>query len=129
MTNVTYSNPPGVPAPASRYHHAALLEGSGRRLVMSGQLGLTPEGSLPPEGERQIDHALLNIGTILAAHGMAPHHIVKLTCFLTDRSLIPAWRLQRDAFFAGHAPTSTLLIVAGLADPRFLVEVEAEAVA
>ena len=39
----------------------------------------------------------------------------------------PRWREVRDAFFDGHAPASTLLVVAGLADPRFQVEVEAEA--
>lgn len=129
MALVTFSNPPGVAAPASRYHHAALVEGAGSRLVISGQLGLAPDGSLPAEGEGQIGQALRNLGTILAAHGMGPQNLVKITVFLTERGLIAAWRAQRDGFLAGHAPASTLLVVAGLADPRFLVEVEAEAVA
>ncbi len=54
---------------------------------------------------------------------------MKVTVFLTDAAQIPAWRRQRDAFLGGHAPTSTLLIVAGLASPAFAVEVEGEAVA
>ncbi len=127
MAQLTFKNPDGVHTPASRYSHAALVEGAARRLVISGQVGLRPDGSLAGEGEAQIAQALANLRTVLAAHGMAAKDVVKVTVFLTERGLIGAWRSQRDAFFAGHAPASTLLIVAGLADPRFVVEVEAEA--
>ena len=54
--------------------------------------------------------------------------MVKTTTFLTDRALLSAFRAARGAVFADHAPASTLLFVAGLADPRFMVEIEAEAV-
>lgn len=126
---ITFSNPEGVRAPASRYSHTALIEGPGRRLVLSGQVGIAPDGAIPESGEAQIIQALANLRTLLAAHGMAPAQIVKLTVFLTEPALIPHWRNLRDAAMEGHAPTSTLLIVAGLADPRFMVEVEAEAFA
>lgn len=126
---ISFSNPPGVAAPASRYSHAALIEGPGRRLILSGQVGIAPDGTVPESGQAQIALALNNLRTLLAAHGMGPAQIVKLTVFLTDTSLIAPWRTARDAAMEGHAPTSTLLIVAGLAHPRFLVEVEAEAFA
>lgn len=126
---ITFSNPDGVRAPASRYSHAALIEGPGRRLVLSGQVGVAPDGSIPESGEAQIAQALANLRALLAAHGMGPADIVKLTVFLTETALIGPWRVGRDAAMQGHAPTSTLLIVAGLADPRFVVEVEAEAFA
>jgi 2-iminobutanoate/2-iminopropanoate deaminase len=126
---VAFANPAGVHAPGSRYSHAALVEGPGRRLVMSGQIGVAPDGTVAAGGEAQIAQALANMGAILAAHGMAPGHIVKMGVFLTDRALIPAWRAQREGFLGGHAPASTLLVVAGLADPRYVFEVEAEAVA
>jgi len=129
MAHITFNNPAGVHTPGSRYSHAALVEGAARRLVISGQIGLRPDGSLAGEGEAQIAQALANLGTVLSAHGMGVRDVVKATVFLTDRALIGAWRSQREAFFAGHAPASTLLIVAGLADPRFVVEVEAEAAA
>jgi enamine deaminase RidA (YjgF/YER057c/UK114 family) len=125
--SLTFSNREGVRAPASRYSHACLIEGPGKRLVLSGQIGLAPDGSLPPTPEGQITQALANLRTLLAAHGMGPRDVVKVTVFLTDAALIGPWRALRDAAFEDHAPTSTLLIVAGLADPRFLVEVEAEA--
>jgi len=129
MARVTFSNPPGAPVPQSRYSQAALVEGEGRRLVISGQVGVRPDGTTVPHPEQQIDQALENLGAVLSAHGMAPANLVKVTVFLTDTALVPIWRMKRDAFMAGHAPTSTLLIVAGLASGDFQVEVEAEAVA
>jgi 2-iminobutanoate/2-iminopropanoate deaminase len=125
----SFSNPDEVSPPGSRYSHAALIEGDGwRRLVISGQVGVTPQGRLDHDGEAQIAQALANLGAILAAHGMGPRNIVKVTIYLTDRELIPLWREERDRFFDGHKPANTLLLVAGFADPRFVVEVEAEAV-
>lgn len=121
------SNPAGVHKPGSPYSHAALVTGGGPRLVISGQIGMAADGTVPPDGPAQIAVALQNLGTILAAHDMAPANIVKMTVFLTNVALIKSWREQRTAFMAGHESASTLLIVAGLADPRFVVEVEAEA--
>lgn len=129
MARLTFSNPPGAPQPASRYSQAVLIEGEGRRLVLSGQVGVRPDGTVVEDPVRQIDQALANLGALLAAHGMSPADIVKVTVFLTDAALIGPWRAKRDAFMQGHAPASTLLIVAGLASPAFKVEVEAEAVA
>lgn len=126
---ITFANPPGVRAPASRYSQTALVEGPGRRLVISGQVGIALDGGIPESGEAQIAQALANLRALLAAHGMGSAQIVKLTVFLTDAALIGPWRAARDAAMEGHAPASTLLIVAGLADPRFVVEVEAEAFA
>jgi enamine deaminase RidA (YjgF/YER057c/UK114 family) len=126
---VTLNNPDGVHTPGSRYSHAVLIEGGGRRLVISGQIGVAPDGTILSGGEAQIDQALANLVAILKAHGMAPGNIVKLGVFLTDRALIPVWRARREGFLGTHAPASTLLLVAGLADPRFVFEIEAEAVA
>lgn len=126
---ITFSNPDGVAAPAGRYSHAALVTGAGRRLVISGQVGIAPDGTILEGGPAQIEQALSNLGAILAAHGMTPRQVVKVTVFLTDPALVGPWREGRAALFGTHAPTSTLLIVAGLASPQFLVEVEAEAFA
>lgn len=129
MAHVTFSNPPGAPAPASRYSQAALIAGDGKRLVISGQIGLRPDGTPVAGADEQIAQALANLRAVLEGHGMEVGNLVKMTVFLTDPALIPQWRRHRDAFLGGHAPTSTLLIVAGLASPSFVVEVEGEAVA
>ncbi len=129
MATITLSNPEGAPKPASPYSQAVLVTGEARRLVISGQIGVKPDGTILDDPEAQVEQALANIGAILKAHGMTAKNIVKVTVFLTDPALIGAWRAKRSSFLQGHAPASTLLIVAGLADPRFKVEVEAEAVA
>lgn len=127
MPVLTASNPPGVRAPTSRYSHAVLVEGAGQRLVISGQVGVAPDGSVSSTAEGQIAQAFANLREVLRAHGMGFADIVKSTAFLTDRTHLGAYRAAREAVFAEHAPASTLLLVAGLADPRWVVEIEAEA--
>lgn len=123
----TVSNPEGLHKPASNYSHAALITGPGRRLVMSGQVGVAPDGTVPKSSGEQMDTALANIGAILAAHGMGPGNIVKMTVYLLNIGCMMHWRKHRDAFMGGHHAASTMLVVSALADPRFMVEVDAEA--
>jgi 2-iminobutanoate/2-iminopropanoate deaminase len=127
-TKVTRSNPPAVRAPTG-YTHAIEVSGDYRRLIISGQVGMALDGSVPTSPEGQIAQALANLRAVLSANGMAVENIVKTTVFLTDRGLLDTYRQARSAMFGGHAPASTLLFVAGLADPRWVVEIEAEAVA
>jgi enamine deaminase RidA (YjgF/YER057c/UK114 family) len=124
---ISTSNPPGVREPATRYSHAVTVQNATTRLVISGQVGLDSDGSVPSSGEAQITQAFKNLRLILRAHGMDFRDVVKTSAFLTDRALLPAYRAARDATFAEHAPASTLLFVSGLADPRWVVEIEAEA--
>jgi enamine deaminase RidA (YjgF/YER057c/UK114 family) len=124
---LTFSNTPGVHAPAPSYHHVALVTGPGRRLVMSGQIGVKPDGSTPEDGGAQIEQAFANVMAHLAGNGMGPQDIVKMTVFLTDPALIPVLREKRGAVMQGAAPASTLLVVAALAAPQWKVEVECEA--
>ena len=126
--SITRGNPPTVRQP-SGYSHAIEIVGAERRLIISGQVGMAVDGTVPETGGGQIDQALANLRAVLEANAMTPENIVKTTVFLTDRSLLGAYRAARTALFAEHAPASTLLFVAGLADPRFVVEIEAEAVA
>ena len=90
---------------------------------------MAPDGSVPATGEGQIAQAFANLRAVLEANGMNPANVVKTTVFLTDRALITAFRSARGTFFGAHAPASTLLFISGLADPRYMVEIEAEAVA
>jgi enamine deaminase RidA (YjgF/YER057c/UK114 family) len=128
MPVMTPSNPPTVRTP-NGYSHGIIVQGAARRLVISGQVGMTVDGTIPNSGEGQIAQAFANLRAVLEANGMNPTNVVKTTVFLTDRELIGAYRSARTAFFAGHAPASTLLFISGLADPSFMVEIEAEAAA
>lgn len=125
---ITPSNPPAVRAPTG-YTHAIQITGDYRRLIISGQVGMAHDGTVPSSGEGQIAQAFANLRAVLTANGMGVQNIVKTTAFLTDRGLLDGYRQARGAVFGDHAPASTLLFVAGLADARWVVEIEAEAVA
>jgi enamine deaminase RidA (YjgF/YER057c/UK114 family) len=125
---VARTNPPTVRAPTG-YTHGVLVTAPARRLVMSGQIGITPEGVIPATAEAQIGQAFANLRAVLEAHDMTPANVVKVTTFLTDRDWLAAYRAARTAFFPTDPPASTLLFVAGLADPALHFEIEAEAIA
>lgn len=126
MAVLQFVNPPGVHDPAGRYSHVAVATGASRWVVLSGQVGTRPDGTVPADAKGQCEQALANLLTILWSQNLGPESIVKLTVFLTDPADIPVWRAARSAAL-GQAgpPASTLLIVAGLAAPHFKVEVEA----
>ncbi len=125
---VTRSNPPAV-RPPTGYTHAIEITGEYRRLIISGQVGVALDGTVPNSAEGQIAQAFANLRAVLTAHGMTVANVVKTTAFLTDRGILGSYRQARGAVFGDHAPASTLLFVAGLADPAWVVEIEAEAVA
>jgi enamine deaminase RidA (YjgF/YER057c/UK114 family) len=135
MSNETLHrfNPPTVAPPNSRYSHGivhSLCDGL-RRLVISGQVGIALDGSLVGDLRGQIEQAWDNVLAVLAAENMAPRDLVKVTTFLTDGSpeAIRMTREIRTRKLGDCAPASTLLVVAGLANPGFKVEIEAEAIA
>lgn len=128
MSVITPSNPKTVPASAG-YSQGMVVQGAARRLVLSGQIGVAPDGTVAETGEAQIAQCFANIRAMLDANGMGVANVVKITTFLTDRALLVPYRAARGAMFSDHHPASTLLFVAGLADPHYLVEIEAEAVA
>jgi 2-iminobutanoate/2-iminopropanoate deaminase len=126
--SITRSNPTTVRAPTG-YTHAIEVRSPERWLVISGQVGMAVDGTIPETGGGQITQAWANLRAVLEANDMTGANIVKTTVFLTDRSLLGAYRAARTAVLGEHAPASTLLFVAGLADPRFVVEIEALVVA
>lgn len=122
------SNPECVYRAASSYSHAALLSPGARRVLVSGQVGARPDGSVPEDPAAQVEQLFHNLESVLGAHGLGLKDVVKQVVFLTDRSIIAPYRQVRARLMGDHAPVSTLVIVAGLVDPRFVIEIEAEAV-
>jgi 2-iminobutanoate/2-iminopropanoate deaminase len=122
--------PETMPKPASRYSQCALAEGVTRRLEISGQVGMHPDGSVAKGLAAQLDAALANIDRALAAAQMTRANLMKLTVYLTENSpeAVTTYRLRRDLWVGEDpAPAATLLIVSGLASPALLVEVDAVA--
>lgn len=122
---VMLTNPEGAPAPVGRYHHAAIVPPGTRLVEISGQVGVRADGSILADGAGQCAQAFANLMAVLKGVGGSAADLVKVTVFLTDPALIPAMREARTAAFGAAMPASTLLIVAGLAAPSYVVEVEA----
>lgn len=128
MTNKVH-NPASVIQPLSRYSQALEVPAGKRWLVISGQLGLTPDGSLPETVEGQHEQCWKNILALLASAGMGAADLVKITTFVTTADQTAVSRAVRDRMLDGAAPAATLIVVAGLAKPEFKVEIEALAAA
>jgi enamine deaminase RidA (YjgF/YER057c/UK114 family) len=123
-----FINPSDAPAPASKYSQAVLVPAAARRLVISGQIGMTKDGKILDGMEAQLRQSWQNILAALRAAGMSVTDLVKVTTFVVDPKAVAITRQIRDEVMQGHQPASTFLVVAGLAMPALLCEIEAEAV-
>jgi enamine deaminase RidA (YjgF/YER057c/UK114 family) len=123
-----FINPSDIPAPASKYSQGVIVPASARRLVISGQIGMTKDGKVLDGMEAQLRQSWTNIMGVLKAGGMEVKDLVKVTIFVLDAKAVATSRQVRDEFMKGHTPASTFLVVAGLAMPSLLCEIEAEAV-
>jgi len=122
----TLSNPGVVHKPAGPYHHTVLVPENARWLAISGQVGMDREGNIASGVRAQSEQVFRNIAACLEANGMGKEDLIKVTVYLTDARFLAEYRAARSAVFGDDIqPASTLLIVAGLASPDFLVEVEA----
>jgi 2-iminobutanoate/2-iminopropanoate deaminase len=123
------SNPDTIVSPASGYAQAVAVHDASRWLVISGQVGLDPDGQLVGDTRAQIQRCFRNIIEVLHANDMQVANLVKITAFLTSTDGTPAFREVRDELLAGHVCASTLLVIGALAHPDWTVEIEAIAAA
>jgi len=120
---IKFHNPKSVTL-AGKYSHGAEVPEGARVVFVSGQVGMDSRGKLQPTFEKQAVQAWKNIGQVLKAAGMGYKDIVKITSFITDGRYLLANRAARDQFITEPYPAATLLVVARLADPAMLVEIE-----
>lgn len=99
---------------------------------IAGQLGGTADGSLPGDGSvyAQTKQSFANLGTALDAAGLGFGDVLRLNTFIVDRSSIEHFMTARLEVFAeiypdGGYPPNTLVLVAGLVEAQFSVEIEA----
>jgi|tagenome__1003787_1003787.scaffolds.fasta_scaffold20204134_3 2-iminobutanoate/2-iminopropanoate deaminase len=113
----------------SVYAHAVEVPAGARTLYVSGQAGVDGDDRLVEGGfEAQCRQAIANLEIVLAAAAMTLTDVVKITAFLTRREDLPRLRVVRAERLA-VAPAVTVVLVAGLHDPDWLVEIEAVAAA
>jgi enamine deaminase RidA (YjgF/YER057c/UK114 family) len=124
---ISYSNPAEVHAPVGLYSHTASVPEGTELIFLSGQVGVRPDGSLPPTIEEQADQVFANLIALLNAHGLGPTDIVKLNTFIVAGHDGEAVRAARLEHLGAHRPASTAVFVSQLVDPALLVEIEAVA--
>jgi len=119
---------PSTVHPTTGYSHAVRM---GDLIFVSGQVAMTPAGELVGKGDirAQTEQVFKNLQAVLDAAGSGLDRVGKLTVLATrleDRPVIGEIRNRLFVPF-GYIPASTFAVVASLANPDWLVEVEAVA--
>jgi 2-iminobutanoate/2-iminopropanoate deaminase len=100
-------------------------------IYIAGQVSAGVDGNVVGKGdpETQARQVWRNIEAAVKAAGGTLQNVVKTTTYVTNIQYATAVRKVREELFqASNPPTSTLLVVAGLASPDYMVEIEAIAV-
>ena len=127
-------NPQELPDWSATFSQVVAVEHGGvRHLHVSGQVGVDSFKRLAGDGsfEAQLEGALSNLEIALRVGGASWPSVVKLTVYVVNYLpplAAPLRRALSSRFSPGHLPALSLLGVAALADPAFLVEIEALAV-
>jgi enamine deaminase RidA (YjgF/YER057c/UK114 family) len=121
-------NPEGISAPET-FSHVMTATGS-RMVFIAGQVA-EDDGKLIGPGDMiaQSRQVFANIGRCLKAAGARPDQVTKLTIFVVNykRDYLPQIEKGRISLFGDHKPTDTLVGVAALSHPDYMLEVDAVA--
>ena len=127
----TFMTPKESPPPVG-YSHIAKVSNA-TLIYLAGQVPMDVSGTLvgPGDFKAQAEQVFRNIRIALNAAGATPHDIIKLNYYVVasvDPSVRTAIRGIRDQYVnTASPPASTLVVVAGLAQPGWLIEIEAVA--
>jgi enamine deaminase RidA (YjgF/YER057c/UK114 family) len=124
----TRINSRNAPAASGGYSQALEVEGAQRLLFISGQIPEAVDGNVPDDFAAQAKLVWANVLAQLDAANMAVDNLVKVTTFLSSRQHALANSEARRQALGAHAPALTV-IIAGIYDERWLLEVEAVAAA
>lgn len=119
-----YFNPDTTAKPFGSYAHGVEIPPGARVLHTAGQVGRSPDGTVPEDFTAQAENTWRNLIRILQHNEMTVNDIVKVNHFLTDAANIKAYREVYPNFLGEVRPAGTLLIVAALAVPNLRLEVE-----
>jgi enamine deaminase RidA (YjgF/YER057c/UK114 family) len=106
---------------------------TGRQLFIAGQVGWNAQGQFESDDfVVQVEQALQNIVEVLEAAGGKPSDLVRINWYVTDKAAYVARQREIGEAYrrviGRNFPAMTLLVVAGLLEPRAKVEIEATAV-
>lgn len=121
--------PKSLNDPRPRYSQGILTEG-GKLLFVAGQTASDKEGNVVGKGdiEAQTHQVFKNISAVLEEAGASFDNLVMTTTYVTDRKYREGYNRVRQQYYKNSQPTSTLVIVTGLANPDYLIEINGIAV-
>jgi enamine deaminase RidA (YjgF/YER057c/UK114 family) len=99
----------------------------GDRVLVSGTGPIWPDGSCDPDAEEQARRCMEIILTALDEAGARADQVTRTRMYITDPTDAEAVGRAHASAFGDARPAATMVVVAGLLDPRWKVEVEAEA--
>lgn len=108
------------------YSHVVVAEGK-RMIFIAGQLSRDSQGNVVGKGDMRVQLRQVgeNVKAALEAAGASLSDLVKTTTYVTDIEAFFKHVDVRMEYFGAALPTSTTVEVRRLADPDFLVEIEA----
>lgn len=119
-------NPPNAGHGPGHYSLGIEVPAGARMLFIAGQVPIAPDGTVAENMEGQAECVWNNIKAVLNAAGMGLEDLVKITVFLTGPEGRKAANEVRKRVFSGFTvPASTGVVITALADPTWLIEVEA----
>ena len=124
---ITRTNPKTISKPFSNYAHVVTVEGAKKLVFCAGQVAADVKGNvLPPTSfEAQAEMVMKNLNNALAAGGAKLSDVTKITIYICNPHDVPKARGILFDYFGKHPPGSTLCVLRGLANPNFLLEIEA----
>jgi len=100
----------------------------GRHVFVAGTCAVMPDGAAPPaDAYGQAKRCLEIILAALAEAGARRQHVVRTRTFLLEAADWEEVGRAHGEFFADVRPASTMIVVSGFLDPRWVVEIEADA--
>jgi reactive intermediate/imine deaminase len=121
--------PKNFPEPKAPFSYGILTEPQ-KVLFIAGQTPINEKGQIVGinDFEAQAKQVFENMKAVVEAAGGSFANIVKVTIYITDVKHRQALDRVRSAYYGATPPTSTLVVVAGLAQTEYLLEVESIAV-
>lgn len=117
-------NPTSITPPLGQYSHGIEIPATARHHYVSGQVGVYPDGTIPPDSEEQMEICWRNIQAILASAGMTADDIIKVTTYITHAEDFAVHPKVRARHLGDNHACATAVLVAGLAKPELRVEIE-----
>ena len=120
---------PGVFDPAT-YSQGITVSQAQTVLFLSGQVAYTADGGVAHAGDfkAQARGAYQAIKALVESQGGTMASVVKITTYVTDMRYRVDLAPIREEYFGKKGPASTLVEISALADPEWMIEVEAIAV-